>query len=78
MKQSTAGIVLPLVLIVGSLTAIAIVLYAIPILANTDPISAADSVNLVSTGTAISGAYPVLGLIIVIAVFGVILERTMK
>jgi hypothetical protein len=78
MKQSTAGIIIPLVLIVGSLTVVAIILYSLPILADTEPISATDSTNLISTQTSISSAYPLLGVIIVIAVFGVTLERVMK
>ena len=64
-----------IIAIFGSLTVIVMAIMGIPLISSLGFITANNSANLVSTSTELSKALPLIAVLIVVGVFGFILER---
>jgi len=67
-----------MIAVFGSLTVIVMAIMGIPFISSLGFINANNSANLVSTSTELSRALPLIAVLIVVGVFGFILERARR
>ncbi len=67
-----------IIAVFGSLTVILLAIIGIPFISSLGFVNAINSANLVSTSAELSSALPLIAVLIVVGVFGFILERARR